>query len=70
MLTLGTKGNTPDSEIRCVVGLIPKIPQRLAGTRVEPAQSVPIEKSTKPQATAEAEPLDEHRVSAQVLWDL
>ena len=35
------------------------VAHKLAGTRIEPAESVPIAKSTKPHATADAEPLDE-----------
>ena len=38
---------------------MPQTPQKLAGTRSEPPESVPIEKSARPQATDEAEPLDD-----------
>jgi hypothetical protein len=38
---------------------MPKRPQKLAGTRTEPPVSVPSAKSTRPPATAAAEPLDE-----------
>ena len=40
-------------------GRKPQIPQLLAGTRVEPPVSVPNAKSTRPHATAEADPLDD-----------
>jgi hypothetical protein len=35
------------------------MPQLLAGTRTDPPVSVPKAKSASPQATAEAEPLEE-----------
>ena len=35
------------------------MPQNLAGTRTEPPVSVPSAKSTRPAATATADPLDE-----------
>ncbi len=59
MLTLGIKGSTPASEILCKEGRIPQIPQRLAGTRIDPPASVQIEKFASPLATDAAEPLDE-----------
>src|SRR3972149_6629758 len=40
-------------------GRIPKIPQLLAGTLADPPVSVPIAKSTRPHATADADPLDD-----------
>jgi hypothetical protein len=50
---------TPATETRPWVGRRPQMPQLLAGTRTEPPVSVPKAKSASPQATAEAEPLDE-----------
>jgi hypothetical protein len=47
------------------MGMSPKVvfkpttPQQAAGTRTEPAESVPKEISALPSATATAEPLDE-----------
>ena len=35
------------------------MPQKLAGMRTDPPVSVPIAKSTRPPATAAADPLDE-----------
>src|SRR6476659_2220978 len=56
---VGANGNTPATEITPCVGRKPQIPQLLAGTRTEPPVSLPSAKSTSPQATAEADPLDE-----------
>ena len=52
-------GITPATEIRPCDGRQPQMPQLLAGTRTEPPVSVPSAKSTRPQATADAEPFDE-----------
>ena len=57
--SVGAKGITPATEMRPCEGRQPQMPQLLAGTRTEPPVSVPIAKSTSPQATAEAEPFDE-----------
>ncbi|WP_367781966.1 hypothetical protein [Mesorhizobium marinum] len=59
MLTLGWNGRTPASEILCRLGRMPHRPQRLAGTRMDPPESVHSEKSAKPEATDAAEPLEE-----------
>ena len=59
VLTLGMKGSTPASEMRCSEGRSPQIPHRLAGTLTEPPESVPIEKSASPLATEDADPLDD-----------
>src|SRR4051812_30745773 len=56
---VGEKGITPATEIRPCEGRQPQMPQLLAGTRTEPPVSVPRAKSTIPQATADAEPLEE-----------
>ena len=48
----------PSAETRPWVGRMPNTPHRLAGSRTEPAQSVPRAKSARPPATAEAAPLD------------
>ena len=50
-------GTTPRLVIRPRVGLIPTIPLQAAGTRPEPAVSVPRARSTIPVATATADPL-------------
>ena len=50
---------TPATETRPCDGRAPNTPQLLAGTPPSPAVSVPRAKSTSPQATAEAEPLEE-----------
>src|SRR5208283_3654104 len=52
-------GNTPLVEIRPKVVFKPTMPQQAAGTRMEPAVSVPKATSAVPFATATAEPLDE-----------
>src|SRR4051812_49956401 len=56
---VGANGFTPATEMNPWEGRSPQIPQLLAGTRTEPLVSVPSAKSAIPQATAEAEPLDE-----------
>src|SRR5512132_2049996 len=56
---LGASGHTPSRGMRPYVGRMPRIPQKLAGTRTEPPVSLPTAKSTTPPATAEADPLDE-----------
>src|SRR5689334_12788847 len=55
----GASGFMPATDMKSCEGRKPQIPQLLAGTRVEPPVSVPNAKSTKPQATAEADPLDD-----------
>ena len=49
-------GTTPKVEIRPRLGLRPTILLRPAGTRPEPAVSVPSASGTRPAATATAEP--------------
>lgn len=49
-------GTTPAVGTRPRVGLRPTMPLNAAGTRPEPAVSVPRAKSTMPRATATAEP--------------
>src|SRR4051812_49764266 len=49
-------GTTPAVGTRPRVGLRPTMPLKAAGTRPEPAVSVPRAKSTMPRATATAEP--------------
>lgn len=55
----GHSGTSPSTDSRPWVGRSPHSPQSLAGTRVEPPVSVPSATSTRPAATALAEPLDE-----------
>jgi hypothetical protein len=50
-------GTTPHVDSRPRVGLTPTSALSVAGTRPEPAVSVPSENSTSPRATATAEPL-------------
>src|SRR6266705_2536002 len=52
----GANGFTPATDTNPCDGRKPQIPQLLAGTRVEPPVSVPKAKSTRPHATAEADP--------------
>ena len=54
--TLCAAGNTPCAEIRPLLGFRPTMLLSPAGTRPEPAVSVPSAKSTAPVATAYAEP--------------
>ena len=49
-------GTTPVQGIRPRVGFTPTIPFNAAGTRPDPAVSVPRGRSTRPSATATAEP--------------
>jgi hypothetical protein len=57
-------GTTPSVLSRPRVGLIPTMPLSAAGTRPDPAVSVPSEKATEPSATATAEPeLDPPEIS-------
>ena len=49
-------GTTPVFDRIPSVGFNPTMPFKAAGTRPEPAVSVPSEKLTKPRATATAEP--------------
>ena len=53
---LAQAGTTPTFEMTPRVGLTPTMLLNAAGTRPEPAVSVPREKSTCPEATASAEP--------------
>ena len=53
---LRTAGTTPTLLIRPTVGFNPTIPFSAAGTRPEPAVSVPRANGTRPSATATAEP--------------
>src|SRR5580704_16548934 len=55
----GSIGNTPFRETRPKVVFKPTMPQQAAGTRTEPAVSVPKATSAMPLWTATAEPLDE-----------
>ena len=49
-------GSTPEVEIRPLVALTPTMPLNAAGTRPEPAVSVPSASATSPEATATPEP--------------
>jgi hypothetical protein len=49
-------GTTPSVDSRSKVGLTPTMFVKAAGTRPEPAVSVPSAKLTSPAATATAEP--------------
>ncbi len=49
-------GTTPAVETTFSVALMPTIPWRPAGTRPDPAVSVPMAMSASPRATATAEP--------------
>lgn len=49
-------GTTPVAGTRPRVGLRPTMPLKAAGTRPEPAVSVPSARSTMPRATATADP--------------
>jgi hypothetical protein len=49
-------GTNPSVSIRPTDGLTPTMPLSAAGTRPEPAVSVPIANGTRPRATATAEP--------------
>ena len=53
---LRAAGCTPNAEISPLLGLRPTMLLSPAGTRPEPAVSVPNAKSTSPAATARAEP--------------
>ena len=56
---LGARGLTPASDTKPWEGRKPKIPQLLAGSRTDPPVSLPGATSTRrPQATADAEPLE------------
>ena len=52
-------GTAPAREMAPKVGFRPMMPQQAAGMRIDPPVSVPIAKSTDPEATAAAEPLDD-----------
>ncbi len=49
-------GTTPVHGMTPRVGLTPTMPFKAAGTRPEPAVSVPRARSTRPSATATADP--------------
>ena len=53
---LGASGKTPSAGTRPHVGLKPTIPQHAAGSRIEPALSVPSATSQSPAASAAAFP--------------
>ena len=55
----GASGSSPVRSTRSADGLKPAIPQNAAGTRIEPAVSVPIAHGTTPAATATADPDEE-----------
>ena len=55
----GLAGTTPRTDSQPGVGFSPTTPQNIAGTRPDPAVSVPRARSASPVATATAEPLDE-----------
>ena len=52
-------GMQPSSGTVPKVGFMPTTPHRLAGTRTDPPVSVPGARSTRPVATATADPVDE-----------
>src|SRR5205823_3644172 len=53
------RGRAPARPTRPYVGLRPTTPQQAAGSRIEPPVSLPRAPTTKPAATAAAEPLEE-----------
>src|ERR1035437_1004675 len=59
----GASGSAPDESITPWVGLTENRPHDAAGTRIEPAVSVPTPKSHTPPATADAVPDDEPPVN-------
>src|SRR3954447_6055860 len=61
--SVGANGITPATEMRPCEGRQPQMPQLLAGTRTDPPVSVPRAKSTRSQATADADPFDEPPVT-------
>jgi hypothetical protein len=67
---LEAKAIIPNREQTPYVGLMPVMPQKLAGWRIEPPVSVPVAAGSRRAATAAAEPPDEPpgtRVSSQGL---
>ncbi len=56
---LGASGRQPAMSMDPHVGRSPWIPHSAAGTRTEPAVSVPTPSAARPPATAAAEPEDE-----------
>ena len=56
---LGANGMQLSIEIAPQVGRNPQTPQNAAGARTDPPVSVPSAKSTRPPATAAAEPQDD-----------
>ncbi len=63
-------GTTPAVGTRPRVGFRPTMPLKAAGTRPEPAVSVPRAKSTMPRATATAEPALEPPLIRSGSWAL
>src|SRR5437764_7227259 len=57
----------PQREQRPYVGLMPTVPVRAAGWRIEPPVSVPVAPRQSPAATAAAEPPDEPPGTSGVL---
>ena len=53
------KAIMPKRDTRPYVGLMPVMPQKAAGWRIEPPVSVPVAAGVRPAATAAAEPPDE-----------
>ena len=53
---LGASGKTPSVDTRPHVGLNPTTPQQAAGSRIDPALSLPRAASHSPAASAAAEP--------------
>ena len=53
---LEANATMPKREHKPYVGLMPVMPQKLAGWRIEPPVSVPVAPATSPAATAAAEP--------------
>ena len=58
-LTVPWQGISPVPLTRPVVGFRPTTPQNADGIRIEPPPSLPTDAYDRPEATAEAEPLEE-----------
>src|ERR1700722_6602877 len=63
-------GTIPDRLTRPTVGLIPTVPQALAGDTIEPSVSVPTASGARPAAIAAPEPELEPDVLRATLWGL
>ncbi|BCJ62089.1 hypothetical protein Jiend_55110 [Micromonospora endophytica] len=63
-------GSSPRVETRPRVGLMPTMPLKAAGTRPEPAVSVPRASGTRPAATATALPELLPPLMCSGLWTL